>query len=186
MSLLSPTADVSVRPAVPGDERTVARIQLSAWRAAHADVLGDAVLDALDETAFVAQWAQAITAPPGPGYRVLVACAGPAVVGFASVAPVPAPGPGEAPAGVVLALEVDPPSQRAGHGSRLLAAAVDLLRTDGADQVQTWVMDGDDARVRFLAGAGLGPDGLTRRLGTGPGPDEEAHVVSEHRWYAEI
>ncbi|MFS0703516.1 N-acetyltransferase family protein [Cellulomonas sp. 179-A 9B4 NHS] len=186
MSLLTPAADVSVRPAVPGDEHVVAGIQLRAWRTAHADVLGDGVLDALDPSAFAAQWERAITAPPGPGYRVLVACAGPAVVGFASVAPVPAADPGEAPAGVVLALEVDPSAQRAGHGSRLLAAVVDLLRADGADQVQTWVMDGDDARVRFLAGAGLGPDGLTRRLATGPGPDEEAHVVAEHRWYAAI
>ena len=30
-----PTADVSVRPAVPGDEHRIARIQLAAWRAAH-------------------------------------------------------------------------------------------------------------------------------------------------------
>ncbi len=181
-----PVADVSVRPAVPGDEEHIARIQLAAWRSSHADVLGDVVLDSLDESAFAAQWAQAVTAPPGRDYHVLVACDGPHVVGFASVAPVAAPEPTDAPAGVVLALEVDPTAQRRGHGSRLLAAVVDVLRGDGADQVQTWVIDGDEARVRFLAGAGLGPDGLTRRLATGPGPDDEAHVVVEHRWYAGI
>lgn len=183
---MPPTADVSVRPAVPGDEVRIAAVQLAAWRAAHVDVLGEVVLDSLDEQAFVEQWRQAVTAPPGPGFRVLVACDGPHVVGVASVAPVPPPGPADAPGGVVLALEVDPPHQRRGHGSRLLAAAVDLLRGDGADQVQTWVVDGDTARERFLAGAGLGPDGRTRRLATGPGPDEEAHVVAEHRWYAAI
>lgn len=181
-----PTADVSVRPAVPGDETRIARIQLAAWRAAHADVLGDVVLDSLDEDAFVEQWRRAVTSPPGPGFHVLVACDGPRVVGVASVAPVPPPDPLQAPGGVVLALEVDPEHQRSGHGSRLLAAAVDVLRADGADQVQTWVVDGDTARERFLSGAGLGPDGRTRRLATGPGPDEQAHVVAEHRWYAEI
>ena len=181
-----PTADVSVRPAVPGDEHRIARIQLAAWRAAHADVLGEVVLDSLDEQAFVERWRQAVTTPPGPGYHVLVACDGPRVVGVASVAPVAPPDPVQAPGGVVLALEVDPPDQRAGHGSRLLAAAVDLLRADGADQVQTWVVDGDAARERFLSGAGLGPDGRSRRLATGPGPDEEAHVVTERRWYAGI
>lgn len=183
---MTPTADVSVRPAVPGDETHIARIQLAAWRTAHVDVLGDVVLGSLDEGAFADQWRAAVTAPPGPGYHVLVACDGPHVVGFASVAPVPAPDPLDAPAGVVLALEVVPEAQRGGHGSRLLAAAVDVLRADGADQVLTWVIDGDDARQRFLSGAGLGPDGLTRRLATGPGPDEEAHVVTEHRWYAGI
>ncbi|MBO0900686.1 GNAT family N-acetyltransferase [Cellulomonas sp. zg-ZUI222] len=181
-----PTADVSVRPAVPGDEERIARIQLAAWRASHVDVLGEVVLDSLDEQAFVERWRQAVTAPPGPGYHVLVACDGPRVVGVASVAPVAPPDPMQAPGGVVLALEVDPPDQRAGHGSRLLAAAVDLLRADGADQVQTWVVEGDAARERFLSGAGLGPDGRSRRLATGPGPDEEAHVVTERRWYAGI
>lgn len=181
-----PTADVSVRPAVPGDESRIARIQLAAWRVAHADVLGEVVLDSLDEQAFVDRWRLAVSAPPGPGHHVLVACDGPRVVGLASVAPVAAPDPSQAPGGVVLALEVDPPDQRRGHGSRLLAAAVDLLRTDGADQVQTWVVDGDTAREAFLQSAGLGPDGRARRLATGPGPDAEAHVVSEHRWYAGI
>jgi GNAT superfamily N-acetyltransferase len=181
-----PTADVSVRPAVPGDETRIAAIQLAAWRAAHVDVLGEVVLDSLDEQAFVEQWRQAVTNTPGPGYHVLVACDGPRVVGVASVAPVAAADPLQAPGGIVLALEVDPPDQRVGHGSRLLAAAVDLLRADGADQVQTWVVDGDTAREHFLSGAGLGPDGRTRRLATGPGPDDEAHVVTEARWYASI
>ena len=54
------------------------------------------------------------------------------------------------------------------------AAVVDLLRQDGADQVHTWVLDGDEARVRFLGGAGLGPDGGTRDLATGTLPDGSA------------
>lgn len=187
MALFDTPADVSVRPAVPGDERAVAHVQLAAWRRAHAEVLG-AALERLDEDAMAAQWASAITAPPGRGYRVLVACAGATVVGVVSVAPVPAPEstPLAAPGGVLLALEVDPAHQRGGHGSRLLAAAVDLLREDGADQVQTWVMDGDEARTRFLAGAGLGPDEAVRDLATGTAADGSPLVVRERRWYAAI
>lgn len=181
-------ADVSVRPAVPGDEQAVARIQLAAWRVAHAQTLGEDVLDSFDESAFVERWSDAVRRPPAPGYRVLVACAGPRVVGFTAVAPVPPPDdePAAAPGGVILALEVNPPDQRAGHGSRLLAAAVDLLRGDGADQVQTWVIDGDEARDRFLAGAGMGPDGAVRDLSSGEGPGGETFVVRERRWYAAI
>ena len=162
-------------------------MQLASWRAAHAQVLAGA-LERLDEDAMAAQWASAIGTPPGRGYRVLVACQGATVVGLVSVAPVPAAEhtPLAAPGGVLLALEVDPAHQRGGHGSRLLAAAVDLLREDGADQVHTWVLDGDDARARFLSGAGLGPDEAVRELATGTDADGAQLVVLERRWYAAI
>ncbi|WP_448629682.1 N-acetyltransferase family protein [Cellulomonas soli] len=187
MALLDTPADVSVRPAVPGDERAIAHLQLAAWRTAHAAVLAGA-LDRLDEDAMSGQWAQAIATPPGRGFRVLVACQGAAVVGVTSVAPVAAPegAPLAAPGGVILALEVDPAHQRAGHGSRLLAAAVDLLRQDGADQVHTWVLDGDEGRTAFLSGAGLGPDDAVRELARGTAPDGSDLTVRERRWYAAI
>ena len=184
MTLFRETSDVSVRPAVPGDERAIAALQVAAWRTSHAAVLGDA-LDLLDLDAVLDQWSRAITAAPA-GHRVLVACAGATVVGFAATAPVPAAEPDAAPGGVILALEVEPGHQRGGHGSRLLAAAVDLLREDGADQVLTWVLDGDPAREQFLAGAGLGTDGTVRELATGTMPDGTTRTVREHRWWASI
>lgn len=185
-SPLTPTADVSVRPAVPGDEGAVAAVQLAAWRSGHAEeVLGDVVLDQIDPAALAARWSAAITAPPGPGYRVLVAMHGPRLVGFASVAPVVAPqGSGDdTPGGEILALEVDPAARRQGHGSRLLAAVVDLLRDeDRATSVQTWVIAGDDAREQFLGSAGLGDVGARRVLGEQDDPRE----VREHLWGASI
>lgn len=184
MTLFRETADVSVRPAVPGDAPAVAAVQVAAWRGAHAALLGGA-LDVLDTDAMTRQWAEAIAAPPA-GHRVLVACAGATVVGFASVAPVPSADATQPPGGVLLALEVLPDHQRAGHGSRLLAACVDLLREDGADQVQTWVLDGDAARAQFLGGAGLGPDETVRELASGPLPDGSERTVREHRWWATI
>jgi hypothetical protein len=100
VSLFRETADVSVRPAVPGDDVAMTAIQVGAWRASHTEVLGDEVLDALDTVRMREQWAAAISSPPGPGFAVLVACAGADVVGFAAVAP-----------GQVLALEVEPRHQ---------------------------------------------------------------------------
>lgn len=184
MPLFSETSDVSVRPAVAGDEQVIAQVQLAAWRDTHADVFG-AALDDLDADAVAAGWRESIAAPPGPGYRVLVAMDGPTVVGFAAVAPVAAP-EGEAPGGVLVALEVTPAAQRGGHGSRLLAAVVDLLREDGADQLHTWVLDGDDARARFLSESGLGPDDVVREVVTGELPDGTHRTVNEHRWSAGI
>ncbi|HEY0187119.1 MAG TPA: GNAT family N-acetyltransferase [Cellulomonas sp.] len=184
-SLLSATSDVSVRPAVPGDETAVAAVQLAAWRATHAEVLGTEVLDSIDPAQLAAQWQQAIVAPPGPGYRVLVAMHGPRLVGFASVVPVTAPaGSGDdTPGGEILALEVAPEDRRAGHGSRLLAAVVDLLRDeDHATSVQTWVIDGDAGREQFLGSAGLGDVGARRTLGE----QDDPRQVTEHLWGAEI
>jgi GNAT superfamily N-acetyltransferase len=183
---LRPTADVFVRPAVADDAATIGAIQLAAWRAAHAATLGDGALALIDTEAVAARWRDAISAPPSRGHHVLVACEGPRVVGLVALAPVPPDDEGGAPGGVVVALEVTPAAQRTGHGSRLLQAAVDTLRGDGADRVTTWVLDGDEARVRFLDGAGLGPDGSTRTLATGPGADGEERTVREWRWGAAI
>ena len=169
MSLFRETADVSVRPAVPGDDVAMTAIQVGAWRSSHADVLGDDVLDALDTVRMREQWAAAISSPPGPGFAVLVACAGADVVGFAAVAP-----------GQVLALEVEPRHQRGGHGSRLLAAAVDRLRRDGAGEGVRRVLDGDAAGDAVRGGGRRGPDGRTRTLATG------LRDVVERRWTAEI
>ncbi|MFE7508097.1 MULTISPECIES: GNAT family N-acetyltransferase [Promicromonospora] len=167
MALFRETADVSVRPAVAGDEAAVTDVQVAAWRAT--GVLGEGVLEQLDVPAMRERWASAITSPPGPGFAVLVALAGPKVVGFAAVSP-----------GQVLSLEVLPESQRGGHGSRLLAAAVDRLRSDGSDTVTTWALVDDTARAQFLAASGLGEDGRSRTLATG------VREVVEHRWSAQI
>ena len=179
MALFREQADVSVRPATAEDEAPIARVQLRAWRSSHAELLGEEVLEHLDVTAVRAQWSRAITSPPSPAHHVLVACDGARVVGFAASAPVVG--------GVeVVALEVDPDHQRGGHGSRLLTACVDLGRETGATHLQTWVLDGDSTRERFLSSAGLGPDGVHRELGVGPAADGGMRSVAEHRWVAEI
>ncbi|GAA2221670.1 hypothetical protein GCM10010413_12290 [Promicromonospora sukumoe] len=167
MALFRETADVSVRPAVAGDEAAVTDVQVASWQAT--GVLGEGVIEALDVPAMRERWASAITSPPGPGFGVLVALDGPKVVGFAAVSP-----------GQVLSLEVLPGSQRGGHGSRLLAAAVDRLRSDGAETVTTWALVDDTARAQFLAASGLGEDGRSRTLATG------VREVVEHRWSAQI
>jgi GNAT superfamily N-acetyltransferase len=199
MALFREQADVSVRPAVPGDEVAITEVQLAAWRATHADVVGADVLDGLDPSGLQERWRAAIVRPPTPEHRVLAACEGATVVGFAAVAPLPpaaddALGAQGAPGGELVSLEVAPASRRTGHASRLLAAVVDGLRQDGADHLVAWVLDGDAARGQFLRAAGLGPDGTVRTLATGPAPDPDApdgspvveRTVTEHRWSATI
>ena len=189
MALFRESADVSVRPATAEDDAPITRVQLRAWRHSHAEELGAATLEGIDVAVVRERWAAAIASPPSPLHRVLVACDGAQLVGVAASTPVTAGAAGTA--GVeILTLEVDPDHQRGGHGSRLLAACVDLAREGGATHLQTWVLQGDAAREQFLASAGLGPDGARRELGplhVGGGEREvEAGGVAEHRWVAEI
>jgi ribosomal protein S18 acetylase RimI-like enzyme len=151
-------ADASVRAAGAADVPAIGSVQSRAWRAAYSRLLPAEVLDALAADSLAEAWRPAVTAPPSPGYRVLVACAGPTVVGFAACQP----------DGELVALVVDPAHQRSGHGSRLLNAVVDLLREDGAASVSTWSPVDDAPRLAFLASAGLAPDG-TRRTFELPG-----------------
>ncbi|WP_061964449.1 GNAT family N-acetyltransferase [Demequina aurantiaca] len=161
-----PTADVSARPAVLGDEHAFAAIQLAAWR----ETLGDEAVDALDADEVRDTWGAAIESPPTRDDRMFAACDGPRVVGFAAMTA----------AGDIIALEVAPEHRRMGHGSRLMAACVDTLRIRNAPVVRAWALEGDEAREAFLQTAGLGEGGVRRTL-EGPHGD-----LVERLWRAEV
>lgn len=161
--LASGAADASVRPARGADASAIGAVQGRCWRRAYAELAPRDVLDRLDATALTQRWHSAVTDPPSKRHAVLVACAGNVVVGFAALAPSADPDAGPRDAEVV-ALEVDPAHQRAGHGSRLLAACVDTLRASGFAAVRVWCPAPDRARYAFLVSAGLHPDGARRDL----------------------
>lgn len=103
-------------------------------------------------------------APPEPPKSYLV--------GFAAAGPPDeaALAPGEGPEALtartvaVTELLVEPRWGRRGHGSRLLAACVDLWRADGFDTAVAWAFDRDPATLAFLSSAGWEPDGARRAL----------------------
>lgn len=164
-------ADVSVRPARAEDVAEIARVQIETWRFAYQGVLPAAVLDALSVAAAQAAWAEAVNAPPSPRHHVLVALEQDWLVGFVAVAP------GEDGDSAVFGpLLVEPRWGRRGHGSRLLAAAVDHARADGVSVAASWVPEGDRVTQQFLASAGWAPDGLARGLDTGAGELREIRL----------
>jgi GNAT superfamily N-acetyltransferase len=179
---LTGTADVSVRPARPGEGGEVARVQAVAWRTAYRAVLPAAVLDGWDEPAAAAAWEAATVAPPTPAHGVLVAVERDAVVGFAAFGPAEVAGPGlaspDGPTTELATLLVEPRWGRRGHGSRLLAAVADLARASGARRLQVWLLEADRASARFFESAGWAPDGWARTLDTGAEP------LREVRWHA--
>jgi len=173
-------ADVAVRAARPADVPEIARIQVDTWRTAYARFLPESVLAALDVTAAAQAWEAAVVSPPSPAHHVLVATEGSHTVGFVAVGPSGEQDarPGEAE---VAALLVEPRWGRRGHGSRLLAAAVDFLRQDGVTGLVAWVPDGDRASTAFYESAGWEPDGAARILETDSGSARETrwHVALE-------
>jgi L-amino acid N-acyltransferase YncA len=174
-------ADVSVRPARAEDVPEIARIQVETWRAAYAQLLPAEVLARATEARARAEWAAAVTAPPSPSHRVLVAQEQQQVVGFAAFGPAePAGDDDPAAAGQIHALLVEPRWGRRGHGSRLLAAIVDHLRADGTTVALAWVADGDVASGRFYASAGWEPDGYVRTL------EDAGRTLRESRLHASL
>ena len=160
----TPHADVSVRPARPQDAEALGAVHAHGWRTSYATLLPQQARTALEPGDLAAAWSQAVTDPPSRRHRVLVALAQ-----GSSSASSPSLPPRDADAdpavdGEILVLVVDPDAQRHGHGSRLLNAAVDLLRDDGVARITTWVPDADVPRRQFLESAGFGADGATRVL----------------------
>ncbi|MDG4792464.1 GNAT family N-acetyltransferase [Micromonospora sp. WMMD1082] len=164
-----------VRPARPEDAGEIARIQLATWRVAYRRLLPRHVLDGLDEAALAQRWDAAIRQPPGDTHRVLVAVEQAEqsyLVGFAASGPADAealapnePADSLGPDVVAVTdLLVEPRWGRRGHGSRLLAASVDLWRESGFDRAVAWVFEGEPASRKFLTAAGWEPDGAGRAL----------------------
>jgi GNAT superfamily N-acetyltransferase len=169
-------ADVSVRPARPEDAERVARVQLSTWRTAYADLLPAQALD-VPEVQAAALWLGAVESPPTPTHRLLVAMERDDLVGFATS------GPADDAAGAVelLTLLVEPRWGRRGHASRLVAASVESWRADGFATAVTWAWERDPATRSFLTGSGWEPDGAARGLDTGPRVERQLRFHTDLR-----
>lgn len=179
---LTGRAESSVRPASPADADEITRVQRIAWRTAYRTLLPAALLDDWDDEAVAVGWASSLRSPPTPAHGVLVALEGSATVGFLAHGPAEVtpedPASPDGPSAEVTALLVEPRWGRRGHGSRLVAAAVDLLASTGVRRLQMWVPREDPVTSRFLESAGWAPDGWSRTLDAG------TTTIHEHRWHA--
>lgn len=169
-----------VRLARTSDVDGIAAVNVRSWRQRFAATLPGDVLDALDPSDLAMVWASGILNPPTTGHRLLVAVEGADVVGYAAIGPSQDPD-AEPGTGELLALEVDPEQQRQGHGSRLLAAAVDHAGAGGLDTVLVWCPLDDEARRGFLQSAGWAPDTAYRDLSVGTDADGSDRLVREVR-----
>jgi GNAT superfamily N-acetyltransferase len=158
------SADVSCRVAWTDDADAIAAVQVRAWRASYAGVLPAELLDGLVAADLAARWRESLHAPPDARNRVLVALERNLVTGFALTGPATDPDCDPVADGEVADLTVDPHKRHAGHGSRLVQAAVDTLKADRFTRGVTWLAAQDDETRAFLTEAGWAPDGAHRTL----------------------
>ena len=103
------------------------------------------------------------------------------MVGFSATAPA-ADRDSDELDGELLTVLVDPDHVRHGHGSRLLAAAVDRLRGDHFQRAQAWLLDGDAAIRSLLVASGWAADGARRTLDAG----SDASAVAQDRFHTDL
>jgi ribosomal protein S18 acetylase RimI-like enzyme len=153
-----------VRVAVPADAPAVAEVQVAAWRERYAEVLPAELVEAMDVEAFSDRWAQSLHRPGDARNRVLVALDGDFVRGFVVTGPSTDPDADPIADGEIAELTVAPEHRRQGHGSRLMQAAVETLRSDRFVRGALWVDTAADEARRFVTEAGWAPDGAHREL----------------------
>jgi GNAT superfamily N-acetyltransferase len=175
-----PVAD-SVRLAWPKEAAEIAALQRRAWATHLPSDLAETLLAEVSQSEMTQAWLTAITRPPQASYRVLVAVEDGRVVGFASTMPSPDEDSEPGVDGQIEEFVIDPPAQQRGHGSRLLNACADTLRSDGFQRGNCWVGE-DDGLIRFLAVAGWAPDGAEREIGT----DDEVLRLHQVRLHTEL
>lgn len=184
---MATTAESFVRAGRGTDAPALAELQLACWLEAYAGVLPPEVVANLagDRDGMIERWRSSAEEPPGPRYHVLVAVGGAGlVVGSVAVGPVQDHDDlNPAVVGELLALQVGSPYRRVGHATRLLAAAVDHLRTDGFVGAVTWVDGADSASAALLEATGWAPDGTTRALDL---DGDGAVVVHQVRWHTDL
>jgi GNAT superfamily N-acetyltransferase len=145
------------------DMDRIGEINADSWRERLGDILPAAVLDSLHPADLALVWAGGLINPPTPAHRILVAVTSGDIAGYAAIGPSADPD-ADPVTGELLALEVDPRHQRRGHGSRLMAAAVDAGRALGNHSMTAWCAVQDEVRRAFLQSAGWAPDAAVRDL----------------------
>ena len=135
---------ITIRPARPGDARSIARLDVETWRATYAGMLTTSYLVGLSEPRREAGWRSVILREPRD-VRVAVADNG-IVLGFGSC------GPNRGDrffAGEVFTLYVGPDWQNLGIGRRLLIALFRRLVSVGRPSAIVWVLRDNPSRFFY-------------------------------------
>lgn len=138
--------EAAIRPAIPADALAIAQVRVDAWRTTYRGMMPAAYLAAMRVEDSRALWDRVLTAAPNTT-SMLVADVDGRVVGFASALMLAEPKFGLD--AELSAIYLDRDRQRAGLGTRLLAAVLAAQRRHGASGLLTWVIAGNRGARAF-------------------------------------
>ena len=145
-----------IRPVVAADARSLAELEVRAWRWAYVDIVADPDMISVDERD--ARWS---------GRSVEGAFAAEVdgrVIGVVQVGP----DPDGASAGLLRGLYVEPAAQGAGVGTALYDHAVAWLRSAGFAEAVLWVFAANGHARGFFERRGWSADGATGTAAEAP------------------
>ena len=152
----------TIRDATPADAGAIAAVQVASWRAAYRGLLPDEVLAGLSVPGLTQMWTGRFAASP-PRSSVVVACAGEAIVGFASGGPPESPDDRADPnLADVYTLYLDPAHWDRGIGAQLHDAVLARLAGHGFTHAGLWVLAGNERALRFYLRNGWTDTGRTQ------------------------
>ena len=140
-----PATTAELRATNAGDADAIAGIAVRTWHDAYAGIAHPQTLAERDLASQAERWRARLRSRDT---ETVVAELGGRIVGYATVGPSD-DADADGGTGALLALYVDPPFQRAGHGTRLLVDAVARLRRGGYAGATLWVF-ADYAPARRL------------------------------------
>jgi len=145
-----------IRPVVAGDARTLAELEVRAWRWAYVDIVAEQDMIAVEDRE--ARW----TASPVTGASVAEVEG--RIVGVVQVGPDRA----EPSVGLLRGLYVEPAAQGAGIGTTLHEHAVAELRAAGFAEAVAWVFTANGHARGFFERRGWRADGATGTAAEAP------------------
>ncbi len=174
-------ADTRLRLASVSDAPGLAKVFVSAWRDGYVGIVGQSVLDALDE-ADIADWLGTLTSSNGPTTWAVESADG-EILAFSRHGE----DPSDSRRGHIYSLYVAPPARGRGIAKALLDHDLQLLSERGLGVVTLWVFEQNQAARSLYASFGFVPDGGRRvepqygaqeiRMRRMPAPDERGSAT---------
>jgi GNAT superfamily N-acetyltransferase len=146
-----------IRPACREDARTLAELEVRAWRWAYVDIVDESEMITVDDRE--ARWAS------GPLDGAGVAVVEERVIGVVQSGPDTTT---EQSAGRLRGLFIEPAAQGAGVGTALYEHALGALRAAGFDDAFLWVFAADGHARGFFERRGWVADGATAEAAGAP------------------
>jgi ribosomal protein S18 acetylase RimI-like enzyme len=147
---------MTLRPAGPEDAPSLARILVRTWRERYPGLVGQRVLDGLDEQRFATYFAESLA--PATGHGATIASVDGEAAGFIHFGP----DEDDSTRGHVFSFYVLPSFSGRGLGRELLGHVLRQLAARGFRAVTLWVFKDNAPTVRLYERAGFLADGRER------------------------